>query len=99
VLAFRFSSLFQVLYPNDERAKAAQDYTTENSVLRHHGAMKPHPETIEGPEAAARFDALARKVLSVPHEEIMRREAEYQRQSPMNPNRRGPKRREKRKRA
>jgi len=24
-----------------------------------------------------RFDALVRKVLSVPHEEIMRREAEY----------------------
>jgi hypothetical protein len=39
-------------------------------------AMKPTPETIEGPEAATRFDALVRKVLSVPHEEIMRREAE-----------------------
>ena len=49
------------------------------------------PEYIEGPEAAARFDALVRKVLSVPHEEIMRREAEYKRQSAMNPNRRGPK--------
>lgn len=46
---------------------------------------------IEGPEAVARFDALVRKVLSVPHDEIMRREAEYKRQSAMNPNRRGPK--------
>jgi hypothetical protein len=54
-------------------------------------SMKPHAEPLEGPEAAKRFDALIRKVLSVPHEEIMRREAEYKRQSAMNPNRRGPK--------
>jgi hypothetical protein len=40
--------------------------------------MKPKPEPIEGPEAFALFDALVRKVLSVPHEEIMRREARYQ---------------------
>ena len=54
--------------------------------------MKSHqPEYIEGPEASQRFDALVRKVLSVPHEEIMRREAEYKRQSAMNPKRRGPK--------
>jgi len=53
--------------------------------------MKLKPEFLEGPEAAARFNALVRKVLSVPHEEIMRREAEYKRQSAMNPNRRGPK--------
>jgi hypothetical protein len=53
--------------------------------------MKPKPESVEGPEASARFDALVRKVLSVPHDEIMRREAEYKRQSAKNPNRRGPK--------
>jgi hypothetical protein len=48
-------------------------------------------ESTEGPQAASRFDALVRKVLSVPHAEIMRREAEYKRQSLANPNRRGPK--------
>lgn len=52
---------------------------------------KVKPEIIEGPEASQRFDALVRKVLAVPHEEIVRREAEYKRQSAMNPNRRGPK--------
>lgn len=44
--------------------------------------MKPKPEPVEGPEAFALFDALVRKVLSVPHEEIMRREAEYQKNRP-----------------
>jgi hypothetical protein len=53
--------------------------------------MKPNAEVIEGPEVAARFDALLRKVLSVPHAEIMRREDEYQRQAAKNPHRRGPK--------
>lgn len=48
-----------------------------------------HP--IEVAEVATRFDALVRKVLSVPHDEIVRREAEYKRQSALNPNRRGPK--------
>ena len=47
---------------------------------------------MEGPEAALRFDTLVRKLLSVPHKEIIRREAEYKRQSEANPNRRGPKR-------
>ena len=55
-----------------------------------YGSMKANPES-EGQEAATRFDALVRKVLSVPHDEIMRREAEYKRRSAMNPNRRGPK--------
>lgn len=51
------------------------------------------PDHIEGPEAFQRFDTLVRKVLSVPHEEIMRREAEYKKQSLANQHRRGPKRR------
>jgi len=53
--------------------------------------VKPKPEYEEGPQVWKRFDTLVRKVLSVPHDEIMRREAEYKRQSAMNPNRRGPK--------
>ena len=53
--------------------------------------MKSKTEYVEGPEAAGRFDALVRKVLSVPHTEIMRREADYRRLSALNPHRRGPK--------
>jgi hypothetical protein len=37
---------------------------------------------LEGPEAYAAFDALVRKVMSVPHAEILRREAEYQKTRP-----------------
>ena len=44
------------------------------------------------PDQFDRFDAAVRKVLSVPHAEILRREEEYKRQSALNPNRRGPKR-------
>ena len=54
-------------------------------------SMKEQAQMIEGHEAFARFDALVRKVLSVPHKEIMRREAEYKKQSAANPRRRGPK--------
>jgi hypothetical protein len=44
-----------------------------------------------------RFTNLVDRVLSVPHEEIKRRESEYQKQVDANPNRRGPKRGSKRK--
>jgi len=57
-----------------------------------HESMKAKPEYVEGPEAAARFDSLVRRVLAVPHAEIVKREAAYKRQSAANPNRRGPKR-------
>lgn len=54
-------------------------------------AMKPSSEMVEGPDAFKRFDAAIGKVLSVSHEELMRREREYQRQAKKNPSRRGPK--------
>jgi hypothetical protein len=56
---------------------------------RYHEGMKQdaHPS----PEFK-KFDALMGKMLSVSHEEMQRREAEYKRQSALNPNRRGPKR-------
>jgi hypothetical protein len=53
--------------------------------------MKSRAVTTEGPGTWQHMDALVRKVLSVPHEEIIRREAEYKRQSAANPRRRGPK--------
>jgi hypothetical protein len=53
--------------------------------------MKAKTEYVEGPEAFARFDALVRKVLAVPHSEIVKREAEYKRQAALNPHKRGPK--------
>jgi hypothetical protein len=43
------------------------------------------------PNQPERFDAMVRKLLSVPHSEIIRREQEYKRRSALNPNRRGPK--------
>jgi hypothetical protein len=40
----------------------------------------------------SKFNALVSRILSVPKAEILRREAEYQKESAMNPQRRGPKR-------
>lgn len=45
---------------------------------------------IEGPEAAARFDLFVRKILSVSHEEIVRRLAAAKTQRALKP-KRGPK--------
>ncbi|MFZ0796149.1 MAG: hypothetical protein WCA13_12345 [Terriglobales bacterium] len=44
------------------------------------------------------FTNLVNKLLTVSHEEMQQREAEYQKQVDANPNRRGPKRGTKRKR-
>jgi hypothetical protein len=44
-----------------------------------------------------RFTALVDRVISVSHEELQRREAEYRKQVDENPKRRGPKRGSKRK--
>ena len=43
------------------------------------------------PDQFERFDSAVRKILSVPREEMVRREEEYKRQSALNPNRRGQK--------
>ena len=66
----------------------------------HNEAMKTDPATKlpechEGSQAASRFDATLRTLLSVPRAELLRREAEYRKQVDANPNRRGPKRKAK----
>ncbi|MGA8030717.1 MAG: hypothetical protein WB992_26530 [Bryobacteraceae bacterium] len=53
--------------------------------------MKETPEYIEGSEAFMRFKGAMKAILSVPREEILRREAEYKKQAALNPRKRGPK--------
>jgi len=55
--------------------------------------VKTEPET--SPEYDA-FKALLNRITAVPHSVIMQREAEYKRQSLLNPNRPGPKPKRKR---
>jgi hypothetical protein len=54
-------------------------------------AATPLPECNEGPDAAQRFDAGVRQILSVSRATLDRREREYKKKSLANPNRRGPK--------
>ena len=53
--------------------------------------IKPKPELLEGPEAFKQFDNVMGAILSVSHNELLRREKEYQRQAKRNAHRRGPK--------
>ena len=46
-----------------------------------------------------RFTNLVDKLMTVPHKEMQRREAEYRKQVDANPNRRGPKRGSKKRKA
>ena len=50
---------------------------------------------VEGPEAFRRFDEGVKKVLSVPHATLVRRERAYKKRSIANPHRTGPKRKRK----
>jgi hypothetical protein len=49
---------------------------------------RQEPDMIEGTEAFKRFANAMQKIVSVPREEFLRREAEYKRRSEANPNRR-----------
>jgi hypothetical protein len=46
---------------------------------------------VEGAEAWNRFQQAMKKVISVPHAEIQRRIEEHRKEAAINPNRRGPK--------
>ncbi|MBV8478581.1 MAG: hypothetical protein JO033_08015 [Acidobacteriaceae bacterium] len=48
-------------------------------------------KSLKGDEAAKRFDAVVSKVLSVPREELLRRQAEYKRTTHLRGKKRGPK--------
>lgn len=48
-------------------------------------------DLVEGQEAFRRFDALVGKVLSVPREEMLRRDAEHKRTVHLRGKKRGPK--------
>lgn len=53
--------------------------------------MKRDAELIEGPEAFARFETAMKQVLSVPHSVIQQRIEEHRKEAALNPNKRGPK--------
>lgn len=53
--------------------------------------MKTSGDYIEGHEASERFVAGMKTILSVPREEMQRREDEYKKQAALNPRKRGPK--------
>jgi len=54
--------------------------------------MKSEPRTSEYDA----FKDLLNRIVSVPHSELVKREAAYQKESALNPNRRGPKPKRKR---
>jgi hypothetical protein len=53
--------------------------------------MKPATQLTEGPEAFTNFTNAMRKMISIPKEELLRREAAYKINADQNPNKRGPK--------
>jgi|HubBroStandDraft_2_1064218.scaffolds.fasta_scaffold150423_2 hypothetical protein len=53
------------------------------------------PECHEGPDAFERFDAMMTRLLEVPKSLVLRRQRAYRKKVNANPNRRGPKRKNK----
>jgi hypothetical protein len=53
--------------------------------------MKPESDMVEGTEAFTRFENAMKKVLSVPKAEIQKRIEQHKKESALNPNKRGPK--------
>ena len=62
-------------------------------------SMKSESQMIEGPEAFTRFENAMRVAVAVPHSEIKKRIEAHRQESEPNPNRRGPKPKQKGKRA
>ena len=62
------------------------------AILRRYDGFMKSAEYIEGPEAAARMDAALKTLLSIPREEMLKREAAYKAKVEAKPTRRGPKR-------
>ena len=53
-------------------------------------------DELEAPSEYSVFKNLLNRIMEVPHSEIVKREAEYQKQSALKPNRSGPKPKRKR---
>ena len=53
--------------------------------------MKREPAYVEGIEAHTRFVGAMKTILSVPREEMLRREETYRKEAALNPRKRGPK--------
>ena len=60
-------------------------------MMCHYGAMRKTPHYAEGPDAHQRFVDAMRQVISIPREEILRREAEYKEKAALRRHKRGPK--------
>ena len=53
---------------------------------------KPFPVDLKDGQTFTRFTAAMKHILTIPKEELQRREAAYKAKADLNPNKRGPKR-------